>query len=420
MKDPISDNNLQALSAYSKQFLGGSLPEFIKNAEVETVKVPEKAPISIYGNPANATFPCHNKTATFLSNLYLLAGQANGEAWQSGFPVEKVAERLENHAKFWGIWPEVLAIKESITKQSSPVLTLEPADYALDVKYRENSVRRFPVKTAAMVKASAEALFRDRVNYPYEWRKTAARTILNRSAEFNLDLPEESFDYLCKAAGAQTAESTDQIAKNILARALEYPTGIREKFAKVATLIYKSKSVPGGCEKLAQLLDDTDRSLEVTYKYAQGLPLPEEVCFSGLTVKSAEAETITLTNGKSFSLEDIKKAGIEPFTVLGSDLVSELSASDMGGLLDLAKVASIAPTLPRDSARELTTALEAVGVKSIALDKEASRKENVKKVSSMAEWLKHAEEHHGAQAEKMTWSIAYKHKHDQRVSTETT
>ena len=419
MKDPISDNNLQALSAYSKQFLGGSLPEFVKNAEVETVKVPEKAPISIYGNPANATFPCHNKIATFLSNLYLLAGQANGEAWKSGFPIEKVAERLENHAKFWGVWPEVQAIKDTITKQSSPTLTLNPEDYALDVKYGENTVRRFPVKTAAMVKASAEALFRDRSNYPYAWRKEAARRILAKAAELSIDFAEGHFDYLCKAAGAQSVDSTSQIAKSVLARALEYPTDVREKFAKVATLIYKQGSVPGGVEKLAQLLDDTDRALEVTYKYAHGLPLPEEVCFTGLTVKSAGDDIVTLTNGKSFSLEDIKKAGLEPLTILGTDLLSELTESDLG-TLDLAKCGSVLPTLPRDSAQTLSSALEADGVKSVALDKEASRKENVKKVSSMSEWLKHAEEEHGTKAEQMNWSIAYKHKHDQRVATETT
>ena len=174
MKDPISDINLQTLSAYSKQFLGGNLPEFVKSAETGAVKVPDKSPISVYGNPANATFPCHNKVATYLSNLYLFAGQANGETWDSGFPFEKVAERLENHAKFWGIWPEVSKMRGSIEKASTfTPETIKDEDYALVVKYAGSNVRRFPIVTAPMVKASAEALMRDKVNYPYEWRKTA-------------------------------------------------------------------------------------------------------------------------------------------------------------------------------------------------------------------------------------------------------
>lgn len=379
MKDPIADSNLQQLNAYSRQFLPTGLPDFVKNAERQSVPPPPGSPISVYADPLTKTFPCHTKVATYLSNLYLVAGQANGDTWASAYPIDLVAQRIEKAARFWGITSDIEETKKSVlTKSAAPILT--DADFALVEKYGNEDVRRFPINNKDNVKESAARLYADRVNYPYPWRQGAARNILVKVAEHNIDLQQEVLDYLYKAAGV-IFRSTADIAKDLVRRALASDKdSVRPAMYKLANQV---GTVEQPIEKMAEvcrLIDVFDRSFGMLPLYRSGLPMPEEICFDAPSAfsKKASNDSVTLTTGNSWDLNAIKSAGLKPFTVLDSVTLKELAPDELN--IDIQKVAEILPTLPLDSAATLEASLKAVGCTPME-EKQAGKVDNFESFS---------------------------------------
>jgi hypothetical protein len=374
MKDPIADANLQQLNAYSRQFLPAGLPEFVKSAERDSVQVPPGSPLSAYADPLTRSFPCHTKVATYLSNLYLAAGQANKAGWSSAYPFEKVAERIAEAARFWGITNEIESVQKAVLEKSAAP-QLSDSDFALVTKYGNEDVRRFPVNNPESIKESAARLFEDRINYPYSWRQAASRSILVKAAEHKVDLPQDTLDYLYKAAGVIFRDTTD-IAKDLVRRALAADKdGARPAMYKLANRV---GTVDLPIEKMAEvcnLIDTFDRNFGILPLYRSGMPLPEEVCFEAPTAftKKADAASVTLTTGNSWDLAAIKSAGIKPFTVLDSETLQEIVPNDIS--LDIDKVAEILPTLPLDSATTLEASLRAVGCSPLeGIAKESARR----------------------------------------------
>ena len=359
--DYLSDSSLQRLHVLSKQFCNGELPAFVKGASIANEKPADNAPLTVYGDPATRQFPCHTKVATWLSCLYFWGNQS--EKWASACPASQVASRLTKAANYWGIANDIKQLKQTILQKSaSPERKLVDDDYALAVNYGSERLRRFPVVSAASVKKAAANMFKFKASYPYVWRKKAALKILDRAMTYQAHLDLTHLDYLLKAAGVYP-EDNSEIARKLEARSYLFPTVIKERMQKAASILTTNPNRT--IDTLCDLLDMADRECKKYAMYNAGLALPEEVCYKGIATKSAAAvESVQLVTGNSFSLEDIKKAGLEPFTVLSSDYVSAVSANDNGDL-DMAKVAEVLPTIPKDDAQIFERALTAVGVRPV-------------------------------------------------------
>ena len=351
------DSSMQSLHVMSKQFLGGELPAFVKAADIANERPEANAPLSVYGDPSKRQYPCHTKVATWLSCLYFWGAN---EKWASSCPKDTVASRLTKAANYWGVLPDVQRLRAAITEKSaSPVRHLTDDDYALTVNYGNERLRRFPIVNALSVKKAAANLHKYRVSYPYIWRKKAALKILDKAMKFNARLDTGDLDYLLKAAGVYEADKSE-MSQRIAARSYLFPDAIKSRMQKAAELITKSSSMP--VDKLCELLDAADRQFKKYAEYNAGLAMPEEVCYQGMSAKVASVPTtVSLTTGATYELESIKKAGLEPFSVLSSDYVSAIVANDKGDL-DMAKVADVLPTIPKDDAQTLERAFTAVGV----------------------------------------------------------
>ena len=358
--DYLSDGSLQKLHVMSKQYLNGELPAFVKNADIANERPAGNAPLTVYGDPIKRTFPCHSKVATWLSCLYFYG---NSDKWNSACPADQVASRLSKAANYWGILPDIQKLQKTITeKTASPIRELIDDDYALAVNYGSSRLRRFPVVSAASVKRAAANLFKVRVSYPYVWRKKAALKILNRAVAYKASLDPVHLDYVIKAAGIYPADAND-IARNLEARSYLYPDDIKGRMRKAATVLINNPQAP--IDKLCSVLDMADRHYKKYAMYSSGLAMPEEIFYKGAAIKQASAtDSVKLVTGNSFSLEDIKKAGLEPFTVLAPTIISAVAANDKGDL-DISKVAEVLPTIPQDDARIFERALTAVGIRPV-------------------------------------------------------
>lgn len=376
--DYLNDSSLQLLHTLRKQF-SDPLPEFIKDSDLQD-RPSLEVPGSAFAHPATRQFPCHTKSAAFLSYLYLHGQNGNGVEWTAPTPFEKVAERLDTAVTFWKLGPEVTSLREAITaKSASSKRDLTDDDYALVEQYGSETVKRFPTINAATVTKSAESLHRDRECYPYAWRQKAAAVLLQKAMELGADVSGDALEYLTKAAGVYTLNDLDAAAA-VAKRALLVPEESRDVLRKVATAIANGVD-RDRLVKLCSLISNVDCAHKLHTLYKDGLPMPEEALFQGATTKYASATApVTLTTGSSYDLDTLKSAGLAPLTVLGDAYLQEFAANDQGDL-DMAKVADILPTIPRDDAQLLDQAYEAAGVapmqKEARYSRQAFSRENI-------------------------------------------
>ena len=376
MIDGQTDTSLQTLHNLSKQFIGGNLPDFAKEASSkEDNTVIASAPSNAFGDTHRRMFPCHTKSATYVSCLYFFGQEANHVApAATAIPHEKIAHRLTNAAAYWNLQPELATLRASIAERTKQaVRELKDSDFAMVVDYGDERIRRFPCVNEGTTKIAAEALTTNRVQYPYEWRRKAARNILHKAAELHVSLPSEHSDYLIRAASMYPTDCK-KAAIRLTKRAAVFPAPERQKLRAAAACLSQGSNAESMI-KMCEILDGMDREHTMYPMYRQGMPMPEEMLFNNpILDKSAaviQPELVTLTTGVSFDLGAIKQAGIEPFTVLGDSMLSEVADGDAGAL-NAEKVAAILPTLPRPEAELIERAFNAVGVPNYEAEKSAA------------------------------------------------
>lgn len=378
--DYLSDTSLQKLHTLSKQFTDGKLPDFVKMAAVASEKPAVNAPLSVYGDAIKRQFPCHTKMATWLSNFYFWGQRFNGEKFTNA---DAIASRLEKSAEYWHLKPDVTKmVADMRVKSAAPERKLTDDDYALVVNYGSERIRRFPIVNATTVKKAAANLKKFCVSYPYAWRKKAAVNTLRKAMELNAMPDAADLDYIVKAAGVYPADD-NAIAQAVSLKANLFPDDVKARLRKAAEQIRDGQTKD--MEKLCTILDTLDRHYKKYVMYNAGMPMPEEICYSGATEKHASVDNdfVQMTTGNMFDLEAIKKAGIEPFSVLNPDYVSAVVANDKGDL-DMAKVAAVLPTMPKDDAATLEKAFSAVGIRPLV--KSAARN-NLAHEMSLTGWM---------------------------------
>lgn len=372
MYDHLTDTSLQTLHTLSKQFVDGNLPSFVKAANVSAERPDASMPSSAYGDPVAKRLPCHSKVATWLSSLYFWGQRANGENYDGSMPADKISDRLEKASKFWGIYPEIVHLQQQIATKSAAVhRKLTDNDYALVVNYGSERVRRFPVVNAATVEKAAESLHKFCANYPYPWRQKAARQVLKKMMEFDArDIAPEHLDYLYKASGVYP-ESAEVVAEQLQIRGSLYPDEVKPSVKKAVAAL--RSGADANMEKMCRIIDSLDRHYKTYTLYSGGMPKPEEVCFVGPTVKYASnGDAVQLTTGQSYSIEAIKEAGLEPFTVLDNAYMTAIVNDDKGDI-DTVKAAQVLPTIPRNDATLLEKSLAAVGVNPMSKEARGTR-----------------------------------------------
>lgn len=409
----LRDSNLQSLYRLINQFVGGSPPDFVKQADEQVDRDVDALSVAFFADPSTRQFPLHTKSATWASALYLLGEHANGQPWTSDFPWEAAVARVEKAAAIHQIAGEVGALRAATTGPLLMKVASSEGLYALDVTHEGHRITRFPITTPDLVKESAGRLYAARDRYPYGWRKTAAINLLDAAATLNADIPETVLTYLVKASGFYPVKP-EAAACLLLARAAavndqEYSSRL-EKMAEVIMSQPDSFKVA----ELADVLNDSEQfPFRAPMSILQGWPLPEEMLFRGLQAKQASAEgSVALTTGSVYDLQAIKRSGLDPLNAISKDYMTAMVDGDQ---LNIEKAAEVLPTLPRDDARMLEQALAAVGVNPlIGLQKSAARMgDKGRDVGSMADWANFAERNADDGVQWAKFAISMKLKHPQ-------
>lgn len=356
---------------YSLEHLYG-LPAFVKEAAVEEKDEVSRIPSSSFADPRKRKFPCHTKAATWLANAYF---QHSKDAY-SKEEASLIQDRIIKAAEYWSIRSIVKTFNKNHTKLASfEGHELEDKDFALVAQFGDEKIRRFPIPNAPSVKAAGEYLYAHRFEYPYPWRKAAAKRILAKAIEFDeafergekvanqiLRFEPDTFDYLQRAAGIGMTHP-QWAAEKIAQRVYMLPDRLRPYQIKLAELAVEFRKMTRGSHqqmaKLAEVLDLIDRETGICKNYHEGVEMPEEVCF---TMLKKEAEDIldshiTLQTGGTYPVGLLATLPLEKVaSVLGEDFLEHIKTPD--GDMDIAKFAEILPTLPRPDAKLIERVLE--------------------------------------------------------------
>lgn len=355
--DHIADKNLTVFHQIRSQH---DLPDFVKSAKIDH-DVIDSLPPSSFADPATRQFPCHTRADTFLSYAYFLKSA-------NDIPKHRrtgVWERLRKRAHHWAIFSECEKLVREHEKQASSSLDDLPDEkFAIVEQLGGEKYRALPLLNEECVKSAAEHLMLYRDRYPMEWRRRAAEKISQAAR----DTKAEINDYIPKAAG-ELSSCRNDIAEHMFGRVLLTNPKHRGNNAQVA-MAKAAKAVATSTgrldyEKIANIIDAFDSEFKLTRFYNRGLLSPEEIVFGSRAVKQANDirnQIVKLTTGSTYTKASLEAAGLEPYAVLGSDFVNEIRDGLNG--VDIEKISSIVPTLPRDDAQLLDKALRATGVKS--------------------------------------------------------
>lgn len=341
------------------------MPAFVKDAAFTDPADAVELPNAVFADPVRRKFPLHTKAATWLSQLYFLENRhkyATPEA-------RRVQEKISNAAGYFGIAGDTKQAAQAWeTHQQAEPADLSDADFAIVVDHAGQKIRRFPINNPVNVKSAAAHLYGNRMHYPYDWRRIAARKILHKAAELEVqDIEPDLHVYLTRAAGfGSTAPSiaAEKIGTRFLLLS-DAEKDLKVKTARLAQAVRGMSGIPTPADmtKLAQIIDRLDREHGFYKYYDQGVETPEEMFFD-LTQKKAELFRdgyFQLTTGTYVPFAALDKIEISKVAqAIGDDFVKAIM-SDKSLDIDLEKFGKLAATLPRDDARILERALQAAG-----------------------------------------------------------
>ena len=198
--DQVSDRGQVVLHKLATALFADDKDRLMRDVQ----ELPSGLPGTSYADPAAKRFPCHTKEATLRSAAYFYGQRAFGETFDSAYPAEKVAERIDRAAAFFGLGEDVATIRrnaEASAVKSGAQISLPPEAYAIDEVYRDKPVRRFPMFNSVSTVKAAAAVVRYRRNYPYTWRKKAASRVLEAAMAYDTPLDADTLKTLSRMAG---------------------------------------------------------------------------------------------------------------------------------------------------------------------------------------------------------------------------
>jgi len=228
--------------------------------------------------------------------------------------------------------------------------------------------RQLPLRNAGEVKAAAAWLEKYRDEFLYPDRRKIADRIFEKAGEFGATLGDHS-EFIEKLAGFGTCDAEtiavelEKRAQLIWRKDAEAATEIRNLAAIVRSSPIESRQ-PHQLEKMATAIDQLDFNYGLNKLYADGLDRPEDALFQ-ITEKVATSfisDHIETTTGSVYELS--KLAELSPTAVrnwMGDDFTEAVTGGD-GLMLDLEKLATILPTLPRDDAGMFDRMVGSLGV----------------------------------------------------------
>lgn len=343
------------------------LPEYVKTASDSDRMGTNITPTNAYADYRRPRrFPCHTKAATLTSWAFFLQQRGKMHSKEA----QGIEHRLQQMANFHHIEDDVQKLLQKHAALSVDSLSLLPDSAFAVVRTDENGAtteRHYPLRHGAEVKAAADWLLQYRDSFPFRERVTIAEKILEKAAEFGVNLGEQ-YDVLERQAGHGWCTAQDAAAL-IRGRALltSADSDFRAQLGKLAATTEKQAEYTmygNNLADLGELIDNFDKLARV--KYSEHLPRPEDILYR-IPYKAAEElrDSICSTlTGSVYDQQQFEKLSISAIRDLFGRAVADEVFNGLG--VDGEKFAAVAKTFPRPDAEMLDGLMAEIGQQPIA------------------------------------------------------
>lgn len=343
-------------------------PEFVKQAEGLDLCGDDSLNVEVFADPVRRLYPCHTPAATWASTAFFLDKRASFSPRDAAF----VEGRLRHYANYHAINHSINQLYEKFAASKTlPEEVLNDDDYALVASGGDKhniTIRRYPMRNSAEVKAAAVYLHTHRDHFLFALRRDWADKVLQKAAAFGVDLGEHA-DYIERQSGNGycTAKVASDMLKDRVNASRKGPGALSEiqgEMLKLAGMLETHPSrihEPGMRVKLAGVVDDFDRSTGLWRQYGDKMQRVEDVLFelTAEKIASAAKEHISTTTGSLYHLADLEKLSWDQVNnYLGDDFANAVSSN---GKVDIEKAAAIVPTLDRGMAQLFDQMMTAAG-----------------------------------------------------------
>ena len=341
------NNSIDQQTDYSGRELysylsGVDLPEYVKEADIENVKLAGEVEKTAYADPLHYLFPVNSKARVYVSNAFLSNKKAAlVELWNQEH-VDKIVANIEKAAEAYGILDDIRAYNTISEKRA----TEDYKDNSIVLDVQGNTIDLFTIKTAADLTKEANRFITNLDNYPYEWRRGISEQFVKAAENLGID---ELPDLVVKYAGQYFPDIAN--VKSELER----------RMSKLS-----NETAIERYQELIKQANDAIESVEDVFNLAEFCYFTEKN--AGLYDKPAIARLLgdpvdrmfTLSFEKVAELFDIVEMGGEKFAAADLAKISSDVYEQAFGFKISSKEAEfkdIAPTLPRSDValfKELT------------------------------------------------------------------
>lgn len=302
----------------------GTLPDYVKQADMETLRPVENTKTASYADIRHQDYPCHSKAATFLSYAdYKLFGHSK---LASSAELEK---RLEHFVDFWQIRQDA----NNIDKLASRMALGLPDDHYAFVSTTDKGakVRTMRIKDANEIKEAIEFLRNNQTYLNLPERHKCAMRIIDRQQKLAAAIPVADVEFLEKQAGLGEPESAGDLVMGLEARARHCKLGhpvISDRFSKIAAQAKQSPVyMPQELLKLASAIEQADAVTGLLGNYTERLPSANDLVFAVTpTSKTAAVNDIFRSpTGRVYHASDLQKIALADLSqLMGGDFTASV------------------------------------------------------------------------------------------------
>ena len=339
------DQNTDYSSRELYSYLSGvNLPEFVKEAELDSVRVPISDKIAFADN-IGKKFPINSKSNVYISNAFLQSKKAEIADLKGDIYVTRVEDAINKAAELLGISEEL----QDFNKIAEERELMDHVDHTVTVKLANEEVPLFNIKTAAQLIQGASDFVRDLNKFPFEWRRGISEQFVKAAEALNVnELP----DLILKYAG-QYFPDVVHIREELKHRATKLAGEDKENYLKLAEDVSNVESLEE-IFKLAEFCHFIEKKAGIyENKYTKKIIKDPVDSFFTLTAEKVASllDTVTMA-GMKFAMDDLRKVPNEVYEqAFGFDLdVKTAEARD------------ILPTMPKE---DVGLFMELSGVKPI-------------------------------------------------------
>lgn len=361
-------------------------PSFVKTADFTQVMTPTNLERNVYADYYNKEFPCHTKAATWVSAMYFFENRGDLNPKQAS-AIEQRLQQFADYHRIRNAYNDLKQQHQSLHKEAA----LSDDQYAYVWVGEDGNVQRqYPLRNPLEVKEAANWFHTYRDHWIYSDRRKIATRILKRANDYGAQLPPVIDLFLRKQAGEGIPDPREVVVMLNNRAHLTNNPDLKAGVTKLAHTVQTQPAqtlAPAQLEKLAEVVDQIDRTIGLVGKYTDTVPRPEDVIFRN-TYKEATgfvSDCCTLTNGSIYNKPDFKRVKLSEVQALfGDSFASEIRS---GLDVDPEKFAQLAHTLPRGEADMLDRLLSDHAItplgKQAAMSKVGFSKEQLQGLASL-------------------------------------